>query len=452
MIYNQPKMTQKTFSKRDLERILTKWNTKANIKKIADDPKGFFKAIGMKVGHRTDSFAPFISKAMEAGIKGWSVKDFKTYTAIAAKIFRESGAKIDTLRTTFTAFKKVFRQYHDESGERYRSLKDTMSLTPAEKEAWTKRSSDAVKKKNENQLVLTEKDAEKFINTVAYTEGPDVVDQIITCQVCAGLRMIEVLSSKVSTFKKAPKEDGQTMIEQIGVAKQKSEKDENGITIEKRKVRMPLIMITPEHFLKNIKDIRKAVGNITNVSNMTLGKRWNTRINTRIKFYLDELKIERHPEISTSHGMRRLYINFAFANRKNRNMSLAMFISRYLGHDPKYVSSAAANYSSVLIETASVLTDNQSAQVNQANSRSIENKEEIKDLKTKMKRAPQAQAPQPQAHAPQSESVKFVSKKQQKWDKIAKLIAEGKTTYAEMQEAGISTYSYSQYKKQYLKK
>ena len=434
-----------TFTKKQIETILNKWKTPANTKKIAQDPKGFFKAIKMSVGTRTGSFSPFITKGMEAGVKEWSVADFKKYTDIAAKILRESGANIDNLRTTFTAFKKVVKKYHDESGARWKSLQHTMSLTPAEKKVWTTRSSDAIKRKNENQLVLTEQDAEKFINTVSYAEDSDVIDRIISCQVCAGLRMIEVLSSKVSTFAKAPDEQGQHMIKQIGVAKHKSAKDKDGVVIDKRTVTMPLVMITPKRFLENIKVIREAVGDIKGVSNQTLGKRWNPRINKRIKLYLKELGMEEHPEISTSHGMRRLYINFAFANRKNRNMSLMMFISKYLGHDPKYVSAAAANYSSILIETASVLTDSQSAQVNQAQSRSIENKEELSKLKKKMKDIPVTEEKAPAPEEPVK--VKFVSAKEKKFEKISNLVKKGVTSYSQMQKNGISTYTYSQWKK-----
>jgi hypothetical protein len=304
----------------------------------------------------------------------------------------------------FTAFKNIYRKHHSEDDERYKSLKDTMSLTVHENKQAVSKAAKALKSKNLNQVELTNSSVKRFISAVAFVKNPDIIDRIITCQICAGLRKIEVLSHKVSTFKKSKKDTD--MIVQIGVAKQKNQKNENDNI--KRKVKKPLVVITQDHFLQNIKMIREKVGDISEVSNKELGNKYSNRINKRIKKYLDALNIPDHKEISTSHGMRRLYANFAYANRKNKNMSLQLFITKYLGHDPEYVSSAAANYSSIHIEPAAIVSQSER----------------------------------------ESAATVAVSKKQKKFQEIEKLINSGKTTYEELQKAGITTYMYSKYKKE----
>ena len=423
-------------SKTQLEKLLLKWGKPAQLKKIEQNPLVFYETEGLYRHPRTKTLAPFVSKGLEAGIKAWNVPEFKKYTEIAAAMLRASTDKLDVLRTTFTQFKNVFRKYHSEDGERFASLKNTLSLTPEENSAWVKRSETNLKKKTSSQVNLTQKTIENFINAVAFNSNSDIIDKIITCQVCSGARMIEILSRKVSNFTAAP--NSTDMIRQIGVAKTKGV-DPNRVVVK------PLVVISQERFLNNIKDITAAVGNIENTSNVTLGKRWNGRVNTRIKAYWTQLGVKLSPsdlkEVGNSHGMRRLYINYAYSNRKNRNMSKQLFISRYLGHQNE-LSSASANYDSVHIETKSVLTKNQAAQVNQAVSRSVENKEDIENLK---KGIVKTQVEQSQSQAKRTIAI---SEKQKKFAKIEKLLSKGKTTYSQMQDAGISTYTFSQYRKE----
>ena len=449
------------FTAAQLKTIINKWSKPANMKKIQKNYKIFYEDIGMKPFHKTRTITEFIIKQTEPGIRDWGEKDFIKYTDLLAKMLRNTDVKLKSKTEVFTAYKKIFRKYHSddptsENAKRWKSLAFSMSKNPSEVDEDKKKSSNALKSKNENQFIISEADAQKFINAVAFTKDPDIQDQIIACQVCAGLRMVEVLSKNVSNFKKAKDEEGQAMLLQVGVAKQKGAKDANDVLIDKkREVTKPLIMISHEHFLKNIKSIRTYAerhGDIDTISNKQLGKRFNGDVNKRIKWYLDELKIEKHKEVRSSHGMRRLYVNYAFTNRKNRNVSLQLFITKYLGHDERYISSAAANYSSILVETASILTENQASQVNQAQQQATINAEKIAEIEAKCCEKPSLAVCKNlnvdvKCDEPPKSSIVFVSNKQKKWKKIEKLVKEGVITYAGMQNAGISTYSFSQWKK-----
>lgn len=383
-----------------LEKILNKWGKPSKLAQIKQNPLIFYDKEGIKRSKKTTTLAPFISQGLENGVKNWDLQKFKKYTKIAAEMLRASTNNINVLRKTFTDFKNVYRKHHSDDDERYASLQNTLSLTPDESQTWIEQSKTNVKKKTETQVKLTKKTIENFINAVIFNLNPDVIDKIIACQITSGARLIEILSRKVSKFIAAPNEPD--MIRQIGIAKTKGV-DPNRVVVK------PLLAITPEKFINNIRDITKAIGNIDNVSNNTLGKRWNARINMRIKQYWDKLGVKLSQsdlkEVGNSHGMRRLYINYAYANRKNKNMSKQLFISRYLGHKDE-ISAAAANYDSVNVEK------NQPEEKKQVESKPI-----------------------------------AISEKQKKFAKIERLIKEGKTTYADLQNAGITTYTYSQYKK-----
>ena len=415
------------FTKKQLEKILDTWKTKAKVAQLKKDPKAFFEKIKMKVSHKTTSFSPFVAKAMTAGIREWSEKDFIRYTKIASTILRNSGANIDSLRSTFTAFKNEFRKHHSEDSARFHSLKQSLSSTPEEAQEFKRTQSDKVKAKNKHQVILMDEDVEKFIKHVIYKDKPDLIDKLLAAQVVSGGRSIEIISSKVSEYKETKDPDE---IIQIGVAKTKG---------KERSITKPILFITSKGFMKLIGEIRTSIGDISKDSNEVLGRRYNGRINERVRKYMKEVGLEVNKELKSSHGLRRLWVNFAYKLRSNRGQSLASFISENLGHDPSSISSAAQNYSSIAIDSASILTDNQAQQVNTAQRMATENKQEIQELKEEIKEIDEIKSLQ--------EPTKSMPVEETKFKKIEKLIKAGKTSYVQMNNEGITNYTYSAYKK-----
>lgn len=388
-----------------VEKILNKWGTKAKLAEIKKNPVSFYEKEGIKHSHKTNSLASFVAKGLSAGIQEWDLEDFKKYTKIAADMLRASTSNLNVLRATFSKFKNIYRKYHSEDDARYKSLKYTMSLTPEENATWVKDGEDALSKKTTKQVVVSKSDIKRFIEAVAENLSVNIVDKIIACQISSGARLIEILNRKVSKFVESPRKKN---IRQIGTAK----------SAEERVVEKPLIGITPKQFLQYIKDIRGAVKD--DASNAELTNLWNSRVNARIRQYWNELGVKLSKddikEIGNSHGLRKMYVNLAYSLRKEKNMSKQAFISKHLGHASS-VSKSAINYDSIRVSKSKKTTK----------------KEEQKKLEQK---------------EPEKKRTVVLTDKEKKFKKIEALIKAGKTSYRDMQAAGVTTYMYSQFKKQ----
>ena len=321
------------------------------IKKIKEDFTVFFDDIDWSYTGKSSNISTFISKAIEPGIRDWSLSKFKKYSKLISKMVKETIPNINNRIATNQSFRKLVIQYHGEDSEQYRSLQNTMSLDKDEAKENKIRTQERVDEKNSNQLVLDDKKVEDFIRLVATKSKPDVIDKIILLQVVSGGRSIEILSSDVAEYEEVPGEPDS--IKQIGVAKAKG--------VEKSIIK-PILIITAPRFMAVLKEVRANIKDVSELSNTELTNRYNARLNERIQMYLKKVGIPEHKELKSTHGLRRLYINYAFKNRSRRGQSLASFIKKYLGHDG---FNATANYS-ILIDSASVLTENQAQQVTSA--------------------------------------------------------------------------------------
>ena len=123
-------------------------------------------------------------------------------------------------------------------------------------------------------------------------------------------------------------------------------------------------------------------------------------------------------------------------------MSLTAWISEKLGHDPSFLSSSSNYYSTIDIETASILTEHQAAAVNEAQRTAVANRDAINELKEAIKNI---------EITPAIPNIKKLSK-EEKFKVIDKSIANGFKTYSELQSKGITTYMFSKYKKARNKK
>jgi integrase len=241
--------------------------------------------------------------------------------------------------------------------------------------------------KNTDVLNIPINKVELFYNM--FINSPNLIDAMLTVQATLGVRLIEVLSSNVSKFEIAESE-----IMQIGTAK-------TSVNILKKP-----ILITPQKWMEKLSIVRAETNKFKDLTNVKLSEKYNTLVNDRIQKYLRASGIEEHNELKSSHGLRRLYVNFLYSMREEPNLTLHAFIKKYLGHTSDH---ATKNYNSINITSD--------------------------DLEQLIPIEPLTIA----------EPAK--TKTQIKFEKITKALADGKKTYSEMADIGITTQMYSNYKK-----
>ena len=318
--------------------------------------------------------------------------------------------------------------------DRRTHLKDFIRLTKAESNLRAEKQQINVKRDNVQQTNIEDKTIETMIRNLMAIERKSLTQKIILAQVSLGTRLIEILNKNVSKFKIDP--DNTNNIIQSGVAKAKGDGT--------RTVDKPTILITPSEFMQLIKEIRQVTdADSTKKTNIEITNKYNARVNTEIKKIFLKNKIP--DKLKSSHSLRKIWVNYSFKHNAPRGTSLVSWISSKLGHDEKFLSQSANHYSTINVETASVLTENQGNSVNEAKRRSIENRDDINEIKKAMKDISKPK----QVFVP-VQSIKGQNNRMtlnEKFEFIEKLIKMGYTSYSQFQTKGISTYVLSKYKK-----
>jgi integrase len=298
-----------------------------------------------------------------------------------------------------------------------------------------------IKKKATNVLHIPQEVAENFYKLFCYKSNADIIDNIICVEATMGLRIIEALNPMVSSFRVVPDTD---KVEQQGTAKMK--KNKYVLSTDKVVPKTPII-ITSTEFMKRVADVRADTAQYKGMSNVKMAEKYRENVNKRIVEYLREAKIPEHPELKSSHGLRRLWIAFAFATRstEDRNMTLNYFIQSRLGHED---GGSTRNYDTIVIDSDKFLEKVASAKLDSTFRATINLKEEIKNLEQKVDDLDIPPAPvAPAKSANQIEIDKQRVSTKAVFKKIKELIDSGKNSYAEMHQNGVSKNIYAKYKR-----
>jgi DNA uptake protein ComE-like DNA-binding protein len=299
-----------------------------------------------------------------------------------------------------------------------------------------------IEKKATNVLHIPQDIAENFYKLFCYKKDADVIDNIICVEATMGLRIIEALNPKVSSFRIVPDTD---KVEMLGTAKLK--KNKYVLNTDKVVPKTPII-ITPAEFMKRLADVRADTAQYADLSNVKMAEKYRENVNKRIVEYLQQAKIPKHPELKSSHGLRRLWIAFAFATRPtvDRNMTLNHFIQLRLGHED---GGSTANYDTIVIDSDKFLEKVASAKLDSAFRATIDLKEEIKNLEQKVDDLdiPPAPAAPLAKSANQIEIDKQRVSTKQQFKKIKELQDKGIFSYSEMKANGVGHNMYSKYKR-----
>ena len=454
----------------EILKIVADWTTESSIKKLSQTKVGmtkaikdnpahektvhpgvdeFYKEINLKKHPKTTTVMPFIQyqcgKMFDPKLV--TLDQFTEFVNGLSRWVHDIKYGMHQLESMKSDIKKLLGFYHKgdlkESTEPFVLAWKNAGLF-WEKEDFANHAAYTealIKKKATNVLHIPQEVAENFFKLFCYKSNPDIIDNIICVEATMGLRIIEALNPKVSSFRVVPDTD---KVEQQGTAKMK--KNKYVLSTDKVVPKTPII-ITSTEFMKRLADVRADTAQYKSLSNVKMAEKYRGNVNDRIVEYLRQAQIPKHPELKSSHGLRRLWIAFAFATRstEDRNMTLNYFIQSRLGHED---GGSTRNYDTIVIDSDKFLEKVASAKLDSTFRATINLKEEIKNLEQKVDDLDIAPAPvAPAKSANQIEIDKQRVKTKQQFKKIKELIDSGKNSYAEMKEHNIGHNMFSKYKR-----
>ena len=263
------------------------------------------------------SFIEMWKKEINEGVK---YKNLLEIYGMVQKLF-ESGVRDyegsdASIQRDYKLLRKIII---DKYGNDSREYQKSLTLMQFNREKWRenrKQYTEMVAKNNQNQKQI---DEETILDVVEkLKDSLDFVDLAILCELCAGSRIVEILN--LSTFKKS-KTAGYIL--QTGVAKQESKPEE----IQRKQIEKPILFISVEDFLKNIKTIRTSLKSVKRKyknNSYSISQSQNSKINRRIKKLFGDN--------STSHTLRKIFGNLSYKKYAPDNTSMASWLSNVLGH------------------------------------------------------------------------------------------------------------------------
>jgi uncharacterized membrane protein YcgQ (UPF0703/DUF1980 family) len=444
------------YTSEDVLSYVQKWSKPAQLKKLKTDDgvKEFYTDIeyGGKLVN-VKFLTPFFDKVIQPAFnpKIVSIKEFIPFIKGIAKML-EANIDINTnmdsyfkakgfIKENLTEFHKKDVEDRNHSNLFVKAWYDAkLNVLKPEFLIKRKNAEKKVDEKNRNVLHIPLEKVEKFLDSFCFKESPDLIDNIITVQATMGLRLIEALSSNVSNFKLVPKSD---MIEQMGTAKLLK----NKYSIDDKVVSKRPIKITPNRFMDKLKIVRAETDKYLDLTNIKLREKYNSKVNDRIQQYLREADIPEHNELKSSHGLRRIYVAYAFSLRNEPNMTLHAFIKQNLGHES---SGSTQNYNTINITTDRILDKDTATVINSTHRATVNLQEEIKNLEQEVRTLEHTPASQVLQDARNVELDNLTAATKAKFAKITNAISKGKSSYSEMEALGITAHMYSKYKKLHL--
>jgi integrase len=442
--------TKTEYSSDELLDIVAKWSTPASIKRLiktqdtftkAGEPKvvypgirDFYEEIEMKQNMtKVQTLSPFFDKVLRPAFNPKKVKlpAFRKFIAGIGRLVNETEFGMDGRLAAKKFIKRHLKIYHADT----RDDKDLYvkawhdAELNVQKDEFKQKNEQAQKKvdeKNRNVFYIAQAKVEAFYRSFCYNESPDLIDKIITVQATMGLRLIEALSSNVSNFRLVPKSD---RVEQLGTAKMVRNKYE---TSSDKIVPKSPIVIDGVRFMEALTAVRKETDKFKSLSNEKMREKYNGKVNLRIQEYLRAAGIPEHNELKSSHGLRRLYVSFGYSLRDEQNLTFHQFIKDNLGHES---NSSTQNYNTIKITTDKILDKDSAVKLNSTYSTTVRLEREVDDLKQEVHDI----AVPPATYTPAVQEVveRLPRATKMKFQLIKKAMAEGKTSYAQLEKVAI---------------
>lgn len=311
----------------------------AKLKHI-DGIREFYNDINMiQSMNNVSSLNPFFEKMIGPAFNPEQVdiSNFKIFTKGLSKLIYELPYKLDGFLAAKKFIKFHLKIYHkdrlNDSNPYFKAWQDAkLSIQPDEFKRKNQQADKKLTEKNNDVFYVQKSKIINFYNSFCKEKELDIINKIIIVQATMGLRLIEALSSKVSNFRKNGNE-----IEQIGTAKN----DASDRIVSKKP-----IIIDSNKFMDVLTSVRQETDEYLNLTNVELKNKYNGRVNDRIIKYLRFAGIPEHNELKSSHGLRRLYVAYAYSLIKNNRMTFHQFIKTNLGHES---NNSTINYNTIQI-------------------------------------------------------------------------------------------------------
>ena len=359
----------------------------------------FYEDIGMKVNNRTKTLNPFF-RSTENAFKPENItlEQFKEFITGVSELLYGTNYELDNLLKAKGDIKRMLLLYNNENSKFYKAWHDAkLYVTDEEFNKKREKATRAVKIKNLNVFKFPVSKVVEFYKTIFNKKNKDTIDCIIAVQASLGTRLIEILNSDVSHF-----EIKSNDIIQKGVAKMVRGKYKD--KFNKIIVKKPIDLIKPSEIMKCINKIRETTDTQKSIGNVKLTEMYLPFVNRKLHNYLKDAGIL-NAELKSSHGLRRLYVAYSYFKRDNERETFSHFIKRNLGHE---TDGAIMNYNSIKVYDDS-------------------NEEEKKEEPPKI--------------------LKPKTYVESQFARIESLIAQGFTTYKQMQENDVTTNMYLKYRK-----
>ena len=429
------------YSAPEILKIVEKWSTPAKITQLKKTEESktkagdtrvvypgireFYADIKMKQNmSKVNTMNPFFQKMLKPAFDPAQVKiaEFKIFIDGIGRLVHELEYGMDS----FLAAKKYIKAHlkafnantRDDTNLYVRAWHDAkLNIQADEFKEKNEQAEKKVTEKNKAVFYIPQEKVEAFYRSFCFDENPDIIDKIMMVQATMGLRLIEALSSNVSVFRK----NGEK-IEQIGTAKMVKSK----YSLADKVVSKTPIIVSSDKFMKTLDEVRRKTDKFK-ISNVELRNKYNGRVNARIESRLNAAGIPEHNELKSSHGLRRLYVAYAYSLRDDQNLTFHQFIKDNLGHES---GSSTANYNTIKITTDKILDKDSAVKLNATHATTVRLESQVAELKEEVDDIQEVKVPEvPEVRLSKATTAKLKLFK--------KAVAEGKTSYESLEKVKI---------------
>lgn len=437
------------YSAPEILKIVKTWSTPAKITQLKKTEESktkagdtrvvypgireFYADIKMKQNmSKVNTMNPFFQKMLGPAFDPAQVKiaEFKIFIDGIGRLVHELEYGMDS----FLAAKKYIKAHlkafnantRDDTNLYVRAWHDAkLNIQADEFKEKNEQAEKKVTEKNKAVFYIPQEKVEAFYRSFCFDENPDIIDKIMMVQATMGLRLIEALSSKVSVFRK----NGEK-IEQIGTAKMVKSK----YSLADKVVSKTPIIVSSDKFMKTLDEVRRETDKfMKTLGNVELRNKYNGRVNARIESRLNAAGIPEHNELKSSHGLRRLYVAYAYSLRDDQNLTFHQFIKDNLGHES---GASTANYNTIKITTDKILDKDSAVKLNATHATTVRLESQVAELKEEVDDIQEVKIPEvPVLEISRINSLSKATTAKLKLFK--KAVAEGKTSYEQLEKVKI---------------
>ena len=252
----------------------------------------------------------------------------------------------------YVSFNNVIKQRFGKDSNRHNEARGILRLSKAKKKKIDQEQKQKVKKKNINQRQF-DINGDVLSTIINNIDSEDWARKAVALLLAGGNRLVGLLAKNTVTLANKPGH--------IKVTKLAKSRDPNKVCIR------PVLQITPEAYIKELKNLRGQVSRLYKGRVLVKGK-----LNQAIeKVIADRVRrlFPHHTPIKP-HDMRSWYANTAYHQKAPRTVSVSAYLSGVLGHNPDDLYTASSyqgwipkieNTTSRVITSKSRLTPNISA-------------------------------------------------------------------------------------------